>query len=223
MSKFNVKKGLITSNDLWLSCSGGVDSIAGAYYLLRKLKLDIKLFHYNHNLRSENDEMESSVINFAEEFNLHLEVRRLSDLNVTSEADLRHYRYSALQEVVGTGTVVTCHHLDDCVESYLMNCFNGVGDHDPIPPYTKFGSTSVIRPFLLTPKTIFERFSTHYNLDRFVVEDETNQDHKYRRNWVRHRCRPVIEEHYPGIRKVVLKKVEDSYKKYFDLFSTEND
>lgn len=214
MSKFNVKNELIEGEEIWVSCSGGIDSIAGAHYLLKKLKLQVKLFHYNHNLRDQNDEMEEAVRKFAADYNLPIVVKKLTQMCGTGEAELRHNRYLTLQAVANQGTVVTCHHLDDCIESYLMNCFNGTPEYSPIPVSTKFGDTQVVRPFLLTPKKVFSGYASAYNLDEYIVEDETNQDQKYRRNWVRHRARPVIEEHYPGIRKVVLKKVEDSYRKF---------
>lgn len=221
MCKFNVKKELIGGEKVWVSCSGGVDSIAGAHYLFNKLKLQVKLFHYNHNLRAQNDEMEESVRKFAADFNIPLEVRKLTDLQGSGEAELRHNRYLSLQRVVNQGTVVTCHHLDDCVESYLMNCFNGVPEYSPIPVSTVFGETQVVRPFLVTPKRAFERYSTEYDLDKYLVEDETNRDQSYRRNWVRHRCRPIVEEHYPGIRKVVFKKMDRAYTEYIRDHSTE--
>ena len=211
MCKFNVKKDLIVGEEIWVSCSGGIDSIVGAHYLSRKLKLRVKLFHYNHNLRSQNDQMQEAVQRFAEDHGLQLEVRKLQNFQGSGEAELRHNRYLSLQQLVSQGTVVTCHHLDDCVESYLMNCFNGVPEYCPIPPSTVFGETRVVRPFLLTPKKAFERYSTEYNLDSYIVDDETNLDQGYRRNWVRHRARPVIQEHYPGIQKVVFKKMVEFY------------
>ena len=218
MSKINCKKDIV-GDEIWVSCSGGVDSIAGAHYLMKKLKRKVKLFHYNHRLREQNDDMELSVTKFAQKFNLLLEIRhREGTLNEPlSEASLRNLRLRSMQSVVGEDDIVFCHHLDDCVESYLMNCFNGVPEYCPIPVMTRFEfvdlepKTRVLRPFLLTPKSSFERYSTEYNLDKFVVEDETNRDQKYRRNWVRHRARPVIEEHYPGIQKVVFKKMVEFY------------
>lgn len=215
MCKLNVKKELIEGEEIWVSCSGGVDSIAGAHYLFNKLKKDVRLFHYNHNLRAQNDKMQEAVERFAEDFELPLKVRKLTSPQGSGEAELRHNRYLSLQEVANQGTVVTCHHLDDCVESYLMNCFNGTPEYNPIPLSTVFGMTRVIRPFLLTPKLAFQKYSTENNLSQYIVDDETNDDQSYRRNWVRNRARPVIEEQYPGVKKVVFKKVEESYRRYF--------
>lgn len=209
MCKINCQKELV-NDDVWVACSGGVDSIVVAHYILHKLKRNVKLFHYNHNLREQNDHMEAAVSRFAGDFDLHLRVHTMR-VPATGEAEMRHNRYLALQRQVGPGQCVTSHHLDDCVESYLMNCFNGVPEHCPIPIRTMFDKTQVIRPFLLTPKLAFQKYSTEYDLDKYVVEDDTNVDQKYRRNWVRHRARPMIEEEYPGLKKVVFKKMVEFY------------
>lgn len=197
-------------DSIWVACSGGVDSIAIAHYLVNKLKREVKLFHYNHNLRPQNNKMEAAVAKFAGDYDLELSAHSHS-FPATSENEMRSNRYLALQRIVRVGDCITCHHLNDCVESYLMNCFNGVGDYCPIPICTKFGFTNVIRPFLLTPKRVLEKYAAHHNLYDYIVEDETNCDTKYRRNWVRHRAIPMIEEEYPGLEKVVFKKMKQEY------------
>ena len=213
MTRINCKKELV-GDSVWVACSGGVDSIAIAHYLLNKLKRDVRLFHYNHNQRPQNDKMEEAVRKFAVNFNLPLEVRRLN-FPVKGEDELRHNRYLALQGVAKGDEVIMGHHLNDCVESYLMNCFNGVPEYAPIPILGLFGMTRVIRPFMLTPKLGFENYAAAYNLNDYIVQDETNSDTKYRRNWIRNRCIPMIEEEYPGLEKIVFKKMEREYRNIY--------
>ncbi len=223
MRRFNVQKNLIEGEEIWVSCSGGVDSIAGAHFILTKLKKKVKLFHFNHRLRAQNWEMERAVKAFSANFGLPLEVRRASDDFTSSapgEAECRKVRYDALVQVVGDDKVVMFHHLDDCVESYLMNCMNGVPEHCPIPISTEFGNTKIVRPFMLTPKNVFEKWAQTCGLEDYIVEDETNTSTEFRRNWVRHELRPKAEEHYPGLRKIVYKRMEHRYslereKEYF--------
>lgn len=220
MSRINCKKELV-GNDVWVACSGGVDSIVVAHYLFNKLKRRVKLFHYNHCLRAQNWEMERSVVKFAEKFNLPLEIRRaqweLSDLERSpGENKLRSKRLESLVEVVGDGHVIYGHHLNDCVESYLMNTFNGNPDYIPIPIMSGFDDITVVRPFFLTPKKAFEEYAEAYNLNEFIVVDETNSNTKYRRNWVRNRLLPVVEEEYPGLEKVVFKIMVKFYDKLLE-------
>lgn len=218
MCRINCKKELV-GNDVWVACSGGVDSIVVAHYLINKLKRKrVKLFHFNHALRAQNWEMERSVINFAEEFGLPIEVRRARwdprDLQKSpSENNLRAKRLESLVQVVGEGDIIYGHHLNDYVESYLMNTFKGNPEYVPIPIISGFDEMTVIRPFFLTPKKAFEKYAEAYNLNKFIVQDETNSNTKYRRNWVRNRLLPVIGEEYPGLEKVVFKIMVKHYDK----------
>jgi len=219
MCRINCQKNLV-GNDVWVACSGGVDSIVAAHYLFNKLKRNVKLFHFNHALRAQNWEMEKAVKRFAAYYNLPIEIRRAHwDPNELvkspGENALRAKRMRALVQVVGDGDIIYGHHLNDCVESYLMNTFNGVGEYCPIPIIRGFDSATVYRPFMLTPKKAFERYADAYNLRDFIVDDETNANTKYRRNWVRNRLLPVIEEEYPGLEKVVFKKMVKFYEDHY--------
>ena len=196
---------------LWIGCSGGVDSVA-CLHLLKKLGYSVNVIHCNHNLRDQNTLMEDIVKDISNKLNTEcLNVRRNGFLAKESEAELRDWRISQFSQCLKEGTLVLCHHLDDCVESYLMNCFNGNPEYCPIPIKSEYGKIAVVRPFMTTPKSEFVKYAKQNNLMRFVVDDDTNTDIKYRRNWIRHECRPKIEEHYPGIRKVVLKKMKNYY------------
>ena len=215
MSKINCQKELV-GNDVWVACSGGVDSIVVAHYIRCKLKRDVKLFHFNHALRSQNWEMEKAVKRFAEAFGMPIEIRRAiwdpTELVKTPrENELRIKRLEALVEVVQGSSVIYGHHLNDCVESYLMNTFNGIGERIPIPIATEIDGALVLRPFMLTPKKAFERYADAYCLNDFIVKDETNSDTKYRRNWVRNELIPMVDQTYPGLEKVVFKKMVDYY------------
>ena len=215
MCRINCKKNLVGS-DIWVACSGGVDSIVAAHYLVKKLKRNVRLFHFNHGLGYYNDKMEASVKLFAQKFNLPLEIRRRdkdckNSPGESEEAFFRRHRINAVKEACGSSQVIFAQHLNDCVESYLMNCFNGVPEYSPIPISTSFGETQVVRPFLLTPKSTLVKYSTNYNLDDYVFEDPSNANTKYRRNWIRNRALPVLEEEYPGLEKVVFKKVSKEY------------
>lgn len=192
---------------VYVACSGGIDSIAVAHFFRNK---NITLYHHNHNLRSQNDEMECSVKRFAKDFNIKY-CSGKSSSGLQSEADCRDSRlefYDKLQ-----GQIVLAHHLDDCIESYLMNCFNGTPEYCPIPIVTKLKNSTIVRPFLLTKKSDFQDYINTYELENYIIEDETNINTKIRRNWIRHVIIPKIEEHYPGLSKVVFKKVVKTYAK----------
>lgn len=204
----------VLNSDINIACSGGIDSIAISHFLRGK-KHDLTLFHFNHHLRKENDEMQKSVERFANDFNLKIIVCHSDgnyDKSLGKEAAYRQKRLAAMKHHLH-GQVVLAHHLDDCVESYLMNCFNGVGNYLPIPIKTKLNDNlTIVRPFLATLKSSFYKYCERNDLLKYVVEDKTNEDNCYRRNWIRNKVIPLVEEQYPGLSKVVKKRVLLSYR-----------
>ena len=198
---------LMEDDHLWVACSGGVDSIATAHLLRNK---NIELIHYNHKIRPQNDVMEQKVREFAKEFFLPITVLEGNHNSDQREHDYREGRLDAF-EWLG-GKIILAHHLDDAVESYLMNCFNGVSEY-LIPIQTRLSErTQIVRPFLENSKSQFQNYVKKMGLEEWIVNDDSNSDTSIRRNYIRHVVRPIIEQHYPGIDTVVKKKYTKKYK-----------
>lgn len=220
---FDIKHSIMPTKSFFVAVSGGVDSIVACHLLwkLSRGKSNFTVCHFNHNLRPQNDLMEESVRQFCEDHALKFVTKKLQrefewgTISGSSEDFLRQHRLDFFKELLGD--VVLGHHLDDCVESYMMNCLTGVPEYTPIPEKTTLvckdmrlimwdenAPHSLIRPFLRTPKKTFTKYATKNRLWKYVVEDETNKDTKYRRNWVRNDILPQFEN--LGLRKIVLKK-----------------
>jgi tRNA(Ile)-lysidine synthase len=199
------------SKPIMVCCSAGADSTAAALFL-KQGGYNVFLYHFNHKLRPQNDLMEQKVRDFAKYFRFPLAVANASDfpIDLTKglEAGARGSRLKAYEFFVknaNTNILVQAQHLDDAIESYLMNTFQGKKNGLPLSPITDFGPFKVVRPFILTKKADFEKFiKQHAALEQFVVEDETNTDIKYSRNYVRHVVIPTVKERY-GLDKVVRK------------------
>lgn len=218
----------LANNDVCVAISAGIDSLACLHWLKTKYpRIALRAFYFNHRLRPQNLQMEISCRKFCQEFHIGLIVKErkedgfLWDNNVFppsdkfSESDMRKCRYEAME---GLGYVVTAHHLNDGVESYLMNCFNGVPEYLPIPLVTVWNDVenlNVIRPFILNTKEEFREYAAENNLNRFVVEDETNVNTIYRRNWIRQDIIPTVNGKGFNletiVRKKYLKYIEDNY------------
>jgi tRNA(Ile)-lysidine synthase len=90
--------------------------------------------------------------------------------------------------------ILTAHHLDDNIETVLMNFFKGTGIgglHGILP---KQGG--LVRPLLFTGKEALEKFARENALS--WVEDSSNLSDKYTRNYFRHELIPLVERVYPG-------------------------
>lgn len=204
--KFNSTILRKAQNKVTVALSMGADSLAVLHFLKTRMpKIQLSAIHYNHNLRGQNFEMEGKAIRFCHKHQIPLVVKRRNRYTQkgTSEADLRTYRLKAFAE--SGGYIATGHHLDDACESYMMNCFKGQAEYMPIPTITEFDGFTVIRPFILTKKQDMLDYLTKHDLIDWIVEDETNVDQKYQRNWVRHSILPQVNSNGFNIYKTVGK------------------
>jgi tRNA(Ile)-lysidine synthase len=183
--------------------SGGVDSLAGCH-LLKTLGYNFKAIHFNHNQREQNQKMVDGCKKFCDDFEIELTIGKcVVKYSKNIEDNLREERLSFF-DTIG-GDIVMAHHLNDCVESYFMNCLKGCGEHKPIQEITRFDKFTILRPFIRNRKQEFIDWSKRKGLDDYLVVDETNTDSKYERNWIRNEILPKIEERR-GLERLVLKK-----------------
>ncbi len=102
--------------------------------------------------------------------------------------------------------VITCHHLDDCVETWVWSCLHGEGK---IIPYR---NSNVIRPFRLNRKQDFIHWCDTKGVE--WIEDKSNVDLKYVRNYIRYELLPRALIVNSGLHKVIMKKVKQDEECY---------
>lgn len=181
--------------------SGGVDSVAAVDFLLNG-KRDVRLAFFHHGTQTS-DEAQLFVEGFAEERGLELVVGRLSAAKPQGESQeefWRNQRYGFLTQF--DGPVVTAHHLDDAVETWIFTSLHG---ESRLIPYQR---GNVVRPFLATPKVELKSWCTRRGLR--WVEDKSNDDVRYMRNLIRHNIVPQALRVNPGLHTVIRKKYLDS-------------
>lgn len=185
---------------VYVSCSGGVDSVAGTVFLNKTLDRDLEIVHINNRLGSFDDESADRVVALGKWLGckVHVHVEEVEDFH-SLEHQCRNTRIKAFDKY--SSPVILCHHLNDCVESYLMKCFKGIvgNGYQPIPIY----GVKTIRPFLLTLKNDFIRYAKKHSLMHFIEEDPLNE--KSTRGWLRNKAIPVIGEKYPGLETILRK------------------
>ena len=186
--------GKIPKGEFGLACSGGVDSMAIANFLLNG-GYDPHILYFNHNTEHGNH-AEEFVSSYCRRHNLKLSIGR-TDLKPQSNkekvwSDLRYEFFSKFDF-----PVITCHHLDDCVETYIFSCLRGF---QSVIPYSK---GNVIRPFLLNEKSQFYKWCENKRVP--FIEDESNKCVDYSRNRIRHNIVPEALLVNPGLKTVVKK------------------
>lgn len=188
--------GKIPKGEFGLACSGGVDSMAIANFLLNG-GYDPHILYFNHNTDHGNH-AEEFVSSYCRRHNLKLTIDR-TELSPKSNkekiwSDLRYEFFSKFEF-----PIITCHHLDDCVETYIFSCLRGF---QSVIPYSK---GNVIRPFLLNEKSVFYKWCRDKNVP--FIEDESNMCVDYSRNRIRHNIVPEALLVNPGLKTVVKKMI----------------
>jgi tRNA(Ile)-lysidine synthase len=194
--------------------SGGVDSIAAAHWLKHHYHKKFSIVHFNHCVQDDNDIMEEYVCKFCEDNDIECCYNYRTDTfhPDTSENGLRQWRLDEMNTI--GGKFVTAHHLNDACENYLDNCFKGNPEHKPIKYFSQFNGFSIYHPFIRTTKQDFIDYAKKNDLGKYIVNDSTNSDTKYKRNWIRHKIIPEINSRNLGLEKVVLKKFYPTPEEY---------
>lgn len=197
----------------YLATSMGVDSVSAAHWLISKGYSNLTLLHFNHKLRKQNDEMEIKFYEFCKEFNLKSICG--AGKNINTEKECREARLKFYEEkIMQKSKIITAHHLNDCVESYLLNCLRGHPNHSIFNLFSEFTNYQIIHPFLITRKKDFIQYAERNRLKRFIVNDETNSIIKgSRRNWVRGVLIPEIKKQKICLEKYVLKEIKKEVDK----------
>lgn len=183
---------------LLLAVSGGIDSMV-LLDLFYKLRFDICVVHCNFQLRgkeSDADELlvrekcqDSYIPYFIESFDT-LEFAKENKLSIQLAA--RKLRYDWFQEIISLGFdyVLTAHHLDDNVETFLINFTRGTGLEGLTGIPAQNGN--IIRPLLPFSREEIENYALENKIQ--WREDSSNASDKYFRNKLRHNIVPTLKE-----------------------------
>lgn len=189
-----------------IACSGGIDSMVVAHFL-RQSKRKVELAYFNHDT-AHSRKAEDFVKQYAEENNIDLHVGKVVGKKGrrSLEEFWRDERYSFL-ESVKSNFIITCHHLDDCVETWLMSSFHGQGK---LIPYNR--GENIFRPFLMTSKKTIKDYASRKSVQ--YIEDPSNQNTNFMRNHVRKKVMPEVLFVNPGIRTTIRKKLIENFKHF---------
>lgn len=188
-------------SNVGIACSGGVDSMAILDFLLNG-RYTPHVLYFNHNTEHGYD-AEKFLKEYCESKNLKLTIGRTGLKPKSNKekvwSDLRYEFFSQFDFPIITG-----HHLDDCVETYLFSCMRGF---QSVIPYSK---GNVIRPFLLNEKKVFESWCERKDVP--FIQDESNFSLDHTRNRIRHKIIPEALKVNPGLKTTIRKIVESNNK-----------
>ncbi len=185
-----------------IACSGGLDSIV-LVHLCDKINLHFGIAHCNFNLRgAESDQDEEFVKKMAHQvesefFVKHFNTEAYSKSNQVSiqmaARELRYTWFKQLAQEFQFDYVLTAHHADDNLETFLINLSRGTG----IEGLTGIPETNelLVRPLLPFSRKDIEKFAKENALT--WREDSSNSSIKYLRNKLRHHVIPELRSVNP--------------------------
>ena len=194
---------------LFIAFSGGVDShvLLHLCALLDKYKNIITAVYVHHGLQDEANEWENHCAQISEHLDiafLRLDVNATPKIGQSPEETARIVRYQALKRLLEKDDVLlTGQHREDQMETVLLQLFRGAGlsGLSGMPLTMQFGKGFLVRPFLDVPRQMIKDYAEQNELD--WVEDPSNQDISFDRNFLRHRVVPLLKERWPAIDKTV--------------------
>lgn len=184
LKKYKIKK----TEKLLVASSGGCDSLS-LLFCLKNLGYKIIAIHVNHNLREESKFEEEYLIElFKKEkigykiFTWHGKVEK----NLEQEArDFRYKSFCEASKEFNINKICLAHHANDQVETFLMNISRGssIDGLASIPEYYKKNDIFILRPLLNLKKEDCKNYLNNLNIK--WVEDNSNEDIKFKRNKLR--------------------------------------
>lgn len=207
MFEYLIDDKFVSKNDrIAVGVSGGADSMLLLWGLIDKQKqvgFYFKVININHHLRGKASDDDSMFVeNFCKKHKLDyivvdVDVKKIkSDNKFTVEESARLARYDAFNKVMKQdklNKLFLAHHKNDQAETILMHIFRGAGISGAVGIKN---SETIIRPLLNLSKTEILNLAKEHGVE--YVQDESNADNDYSRNFIRNVILPQIETVYPG-------------------------
>lgn len=180
--------------------SGGLDSTALLYALVDAIENPQRLLavHVNHGLSRNADDWQRHCEIVSKQLCVECTVRRVVVPRGAAEAVSRRGRYEAFRDILGVDDVLwLAHHMDDQAETVLWRLLRGGGAAAlaGMPVLRRLGRGHLLRPLLGVTRARVEAWATTRGVH--WIDDESNSDLRYTRNYVRHEVLPTLLRRWP--------------------------
>ena len=212
MTTLTLNTSLLNSQSILVAFSGGLDSTVLLHQLVQwraqHPEVALRAIHIHHGLSPHADSWVQHCESVCMQWQVPLVVERvhLEDDGLGIEAQARRARYQAFAQTLLPGEVLmTAQHLDDQCETFLLALKRGSGPAglSAMGECSPFAGTQLIRPLLAQKREALEAWARQHEL--CWIEDESNQDDTYDRNFLRLRVTPLLQQRWPHFAQAVAR------------------
>lgn len=189
------------SESIWVAFSGGLDSTVLLHSLVQlKPAQSIVPVHVNHRLSPHAGDWQRHCAELCAAWGLDLRTESVTVIEAGRglEDAAREVRYQVFADCLSDGGVLfTGHHADDQMETLLLRLQRGSGPRGlaAMARQRTLGAGLLVRPLLPIKRVELEAYARRHQLN--WIEDESNLELRFDRNYLRHRVLPAIQERWP--------------------------
>lgn len=195
-----------TSAELCVAFSGGLDSTVLVHALARAIvdrpNYRMRVAHVDHQLHPDSAKWREHCGGVAQALRIEfvpLVVTVDASGDESPEAAAREARYGTLRQILRPNEVLlTAHHADDQLETMLLALMRGAGLRglSGVPSVQIFGGGWLARPMLDFARAELEEWARAERLQ--WLDDPSNADTSFDRNFLRHHVLPALRERWPS-------------------------
>jgi len=199
----------LTNPKLVVAFSGGLDSVVLLHLLVecqKNISFQLQAQHVHHGLSPNADAWADFCQNVCTKLKVPLTISKVK-VNKNSglgiEAAAREERYKALL-AADVDFICLAHHQDDQAETLLLQLARGAGVKGLAG--MSAANKKLLRPLLNIPRVALELYAKQHQLA--WIEDESNVDTLFDRNFMRHEVLPILAKQYPAIKQTISRAAQ---------------
>ncbi len=210
MESFKDKDTFLEGKKIVLGLSGGIDSVVLLHYLQQHYPHQLRAVHCNHHLSQHSDKWQAFCLTLCQTHNIDcINIDLDLDKSSNIEENARKMRYLALSSQLKENDVLcTAHHKNDQAETLLLQLFRGAGAAglSAMPKSKALGAGEHYRPLLNINKADILQYAQDNHLS--WVEDDSNTNTNFRRNFLRLAIMPKLETVYQNISNTLARSAK---------------
>jgi tRNA(Ile)-lysidine synthase len=199
-----------TSARFWVAYSGGLDSQVLLHALSRIIPAKrLRALHINHAWHADSIKWANICQQTCEKLGIYCEIIPVDahpKSGESPEAYARAARYGAMAKRIPAGDfLLTAHHRNDQAETLLLQLLRGAGLKGlaSMPFCQTFAKAYLMRPLLDFTRSALYEYAQEQQLT--WIEDDSNMNLRFNRNFIRHKVLPLIQQRWPQADKTIAR------------------